>query len=128
MLCERGNRMTREEIVTIVGEDQDIDTIESIVGEETSKSQRMRELYELEPHLSLKEIGALLGTSYNHAYNVLKATHGEVRKQREGSTKTEKYREMWNEGFSVGEIAKELNDNYNQVWKAINEYRNEKGE
>lgn len=104
--------------------------VESGTGREKldSKSQKIRELY-LEG-MSISDISRKLEVNYSFAYQVAKrcsdvlddgdfSTNEPVK-----PTKADDIRKLWDEGLTVGDIAKQLNSNYSYVWSVCDTYRN----
>ena len=113
--------MTKNKVVEITGEDVDVKAIQDILKTSHSKSEKMRQLYQLE--LDVPDIAKLLDTSYNFVYNVIARKYGEVRTKGRGESKSQKFRDLWDQGLTIGEIAKTTNENYNQVWQVVDAYR-----
>lgn len=96
---------------------------------EISKSEMFRQLYEAD--YSISEISKKTGNVYSFVYSVIERhcdKNGlELRtKSKDSETKASKFRELYDEGLTIGEIAKELNSNYSYVWSVIDKYRKNK--
>lgn len=98
--------------------------INSILTSEASKSKKMVALYN--GGLEIKEIANLMEVRYNFVYNVIsnmcRMNEVELRTNKEnGNSKKALIIEMFKEGKSNTEIAKELKTNYNYVYKITKE-------
>lgn len=98
-----------------------------------SKSEVMKYLYD-EQKLSVSEIvkamkEADIEVRYQFVYSVIdKHTNGKIKQgDPNKKTKSQMFREMYDEGKTVGEIAKETGSNYTFVFSVIKKYRQEKG-
>lgn len=89
-----------------------------------SKSALFRHLYDAE-EMNVGQIAKLVGVRNQFVYSVIDAhTGGNVRKATEtGESKSQHFREMWDQGMKVGQIAKETNSNYTFVHTVIKKYR-----
>ena len=101
--------------------------IENILNNEaTTKSQKMIELYNLD--LQIKEIATLMNVRYNFVYNVIQnytiQNDLQIRTKQSTNSKKSKIIELYNEGKSNIEIAKELKCYYNYVYKITKELIN----
>ena len=89
-----------------------------------SKSEMIRSYYN--EGLSVGECAKRVGVRYQFAYNVIskmcKKKGEEVRRVNK-VTRASQFREMFDEGYNVGQIAKALNANYNQVHQVISKYK-----
>ena len=98
--------------------------INAILTNEASKSKKMVALYN--EGLEIKEIANLMEVRYNFVYNVIsnmcRMNEVELRTNKEnGNSKKALIIEMFKEGKSNTEIAKELKTNYNYVYKITKE-------
>ena len=94
--------------------------ITTIINNATSKSKAMIELYN--GGLAIKEIATAMDVKYNFVYNVVsnycRMNDVELRtNQVNGSSKKVLIEQLFKEGKSNTEIAKELKTNYNYVYK-----------
>lgn len=98
--------------------------VKTILGSELSKSKKMVALYN--EGLEIKEIANLMEVRYNFVYNVIsnhcRMNDVELRTNvSNGSSKKQLIVELFNQGKSNTEIAKELKTNYNYVYKITKE-------
>ena len=98
--------------------------IQKIINTSTSKSQAMVELYN--QGLEIKEIAEAMQVRYNFVYNVVsnycRMNEVELRTNKEnGNSKKAQIAELFAQGKSNTEIAKELKTNYNYVYKITKE-------
>lgn len=101
--------------------------IKTILESNLSKSKKMVELYN--QNLEIKEISNLLEVRYNFVYNVIsnycRMNDIELRTNvSSGSSKKQLIIDLFNQGKSNTEIAKELKTNYNYVYKITKEVIN----
>ena len=94
--------------------------IQTIINNATSKSKAMIELYN--GGLDIKQIAQAMDVRYNFVYNVIsnhcRMNDIELRtNQASGSSKKMLIEQLFKEGKSNTEIAKELKTNYNYVYK-----------
>ena len=94
--------------------------ITTIINNAASKSKAMIELYN--GGLAIKEIATAMDVKYNFVYNVVsnycRMNDVELRtNQVNGSSKKVMIEELFKQGKSNTEIAKELKTNYNYVYK-----------
>ena len=94
--------------------------ITTIINNAASKSKAMIELYN--GGLEIKEIATAMNVKYNFVYNVVsnycRMNDIELRtNQVNGSSKKVMIEELFKQGKSNTEIAKELKTNYNYVYK-----------
>ena len=94
--------------------------IQTIINNATSKSKAMIELYN--EGLDIKQIAQAMDVRYNFVYNVVsnycRMNEIELRtNQVNGSSKKVMIEELFKQGKSNTEIAKELKTNYNYVYK-----------
>lgn len=94
--------------------------INKIINNAASKSKAMIELYN--SGLEIKQIAQALDVRYNFVYNVVsnycRMNDVELRTNKEnGNSKKVKIEELFKQGKSNTEIAKELKTNYNYVYK-----------
>lgn len=99
--------------------------VKEIVGNEsTSKSAKMRELFNL--GLDVKEIATIMNVRYNFVYNVvsnLVIVEGLSVVSNKKESKKDKIIELFQQGKTNKEIAIELKTNYNYVYKIVKEYK-----
>ena len=98
--------------------------IQTIINNATSKSKAMVELYNA--GCEIKEIAEAMQVRYNFVYNVVsnycRMNEVELRTNKEnGNSKKAKIAELFAQGKSNTEIAKELKTNYNYVYKITKE-------
>lgn len=89
-----------------------------------SKSELIRNYYN--EGLTIREVADKVGVRYQFAYNVVSKMcekKGEEVRRANKVTRASQFREMFDEGYSVGQIAKALNANYNQVHQTISKYK-----
>ena len=94
--------------------------IQNIIKNATSKSKAMIELYN--EGLEIKQIAQAMDVRYNFVYNVIsnhcRKNDVELRTNKEnGNSKKVKIEELFKQGKSNTEIAKELKTDYNYVYK-----------
>ena len=94
--------------------------INKIINNAASKSKAMIELYN--SGLEIKQIAQAMDVRYNFVYNVVsnycRMNDVELRTNKEnGNSKKVKIEELFKQGKSNTEIAKELKTNYNYVYK-----------
>lgn len=94
--------------------------ITTIIKNSTSKSKAMVELYN--QGLEIKEISNIMGVRYNFVYNVVsnycRMNEVELRTNKtSSSSKKVMIEELFKQGKTNVEIAKELKTNYNYVYK-----------
>lgn len=94
--------------------------INNIINNATSKSKAMISLYN--EGLEIKQIAEAMGVRYNFVYNVIsnycRMNEVELRTNKvNGSSKKVLIEQLFKEGKSNTEIAKELKTNYNYVYK-----------
>ena len=97
--------------------------IEKIINGEGSKSSKMKELYN--GGLEIKEIATLLNVRYNFVYNVVSnacRVEGVELRTTKRAGKKEAIIELLQQGKSNTEISKELQTNYNYVYKVAKEF------
>ena len=98
--------------------------IQTIINNATSKSKAMVELYNA--GCEIKQIAQAMDVRYNFVYNVVsnycRMNEIELRTNKEnGNSKKAKIAELFAQGKSNTEIAKELKTNYNYVYKITKE-------
>ena len=98
--------------------------IQTIINNATSKSKAMVELYNA--GCEIKEIAEAMQVRYNFVYNVVsnycRMNEVELRTNKENSnSKKARIAELFAQGKSNTEIAKELKTNYNYVYKITKE-------
>lgn len=94
--------------------------ITTIINKATSKSKAMIGLYNA--GLEIKEIATIMNVKYNFVYNVVsnycRMNDVELRTNKANTnSKKALIEQLFNEGKSNTEIAKELKTNYNYVYK-----------
>ena len=92
-------------------------TIKKIVSSETSKSAKMKELFDL--GVEIKEIAAIMEVRYNFVYNVISnyvTMNGIETESTKKVGKKDAIIELFLQGKSNKEIAIELKANYNYVF------------
>lgn len=93
-----------------------------------SKSEKIRSLFS--EGKSVSEISKMLDSNYSFVYSVVQTyclkngiemtTNSESK-----SSKSDEIRRLYDEGKTIGEIAKQLNSNYSFVWVVCDKYRKE---
>lgn len=99
--------------------------VDQILTGETSKSQKMKDLFEL--GMEIKEISQLMGVRYNFVYNVISNyvnMNGIAVESTAKAGKKEQIIELYQQGKSNKEISIELKTNYNYVFNVLKEYKN----
>lgn len=105
--------------------------LKKVESEKMSKSEMFRKLYE-ENEMSISEISKKTGNVYSFVYSVIERHCDKndielrTKSQSNKNTKANKFRELYDEGLTIGEIAKETNSNYSYVWSVIDKYRKNK--
>lgn len=98
--------------------------IERLLNESTSKSEVMRKLYDDGQNVS--QIAKLLKSHYSFVYGVIQRhcddSGIEIRKSVKTS-KSDEIRKLYDDGLTVGEVAKQLNSNYSFVFSVIKKHR-----
>lgn len=93
-----------------------------------SKSTMIRAMYT--EGKTVAQIAKELNCNYSFVYGVVKSLcekSGVAMRRSPKGGKSNTIREMWDQGLTVGEIAKELNSNYSYVWTVVDKYRTKKG-
>jgi len=95
-----------------------------------NKSQKVRNLFEKNPNMSVSEIAEEVGIRYAFAYQVLrrhvdKNDNLEMPTKNSENSKADTIREMFDKGLTIGEIAKKLNTNYSYCWQVCDKHRKE---
>ena len=98
--------------------------IQTIINNATSKSKAMVELYNA--GCEIKEVAEAMQVRYDFVYNVVsnycRMNEVELRTNKEnGNSKKAQIAELFAQGKSNTEIAKELKTNYNYVYKITKE-------
>lgn len=99
-------------------------SIETIKAAESSKSAKMKQLFEL--GLSIKEIAGHMECRYQFAYNVISNwvnTAGIEVIVEERASKKDVIIDLYNQGRTNKEISVELKVNYNYVFKVLKDYK-----
>ena len=90
----------------------------------TSKSQQMRDKHDL--GMTIAEIAKEMNCNYSFCYGIIQKHTSklglEMNKTVKGSKSTT-IRTMYDEGSTIGDIAKELNTNYSYVWTVVEKHR-----
>lgn len=131
MARNRKNAVDLGEVQDIVKEtkltDEAKETQEA-TAKKDSKSEKIRELYS--QGMSISDISRKLNVNYSFAYQVAKrmielSSSGIAFSTNEPSkpTKADEIRRLWNEGLTIGEIAKKLESNYSYVWSVCDACR-----
>ncbi len=92
-----------------------------------SKSDVMREMYE--SGMLINEISKELGCHYSYVYGVIQRycnKKGEEVKHVTKQSKSDVIRELFDQGNTVGSIAKQLNSNYSFVFSVVKKYKESK--
>lgn len=98
--------------------------VEKVLELEVSKSEKMRQLYDL--GLNVSDISKILESHYSFVYGVIdRYSDGNIRKV-ERVTKSDIIRKKYDEGLTIGEISKEMNTNYSYVFSVVKKYRESK--
>ena len=96
--------------------------IENILNEESSKSNKMKKLFDL--GIEVKTISEYMNVRYNFVYNVISnyinINEIEVVKE-EKSDKKNQIIELYRTGMKKVDISKKLKTNYNYVFKVVKE-------
>ena len=96
--------------------------LKSILAEDSTKSAKMRQLYDL--GLDLAEIAKALNVRYQFVWNVIDIhTAGAIRSQSSKVTKSAEFRKYFDEGKTCAQIAKITNSNNNFVNSVIKRYK-----
>lgn len=98
--------------------------INKIVESDQSKSQKMKELFDL--GLEVKEITTIMGVRYNFVYNVVSNycnMNGIAVTATKKEGKKESIIEMYLAGKSNKEISIDLKTNYNYVFNVLKAYK-----
>lgn len=93
-----------------------------------SKSALIRQLFS--EGNSISEISKKLDSNYSFVYSViqtycLKNKIEMTTNNKSKSSKSDEIRKLYDEGKTIGEIAKQLNSNYSFVWVVCDKYRKE---
>jgi hypothetical protein len=102
--------------------------IEGILGQESSKSQKMKDLFDL--GIEIKVIASHMNVRYNFVYNVI-SNHVAMNEiavessKKQGESKKDKIVELFNQGKSNKEISIELKTNYNYVFNVLKDYKSQ---
>lgn len=106
---------------------EEISQLQKLLNESTSKSEVMRKLYD--DGKSVSEIAKLLKSHYSFVYGVIQRHCDDSSIEMRKSVKTSKsdeIRKLYDEGLTVGEVAKQLNSNYSFVFSVIKKHREQK--
>jgi len=107
----------------IVNEEQLQPNVEKIFASDVSKSQKMKQLFDL--GLDIKVIAEVMDVRYNFVYNVISNyvnIHDIPTSKTTGESKKSAIIEAFLGGKTNKEIAKELKLNYNYIYKVIREF------
>lgn len=100
--------------------------ITKITGQDVSKSQKMKEMFEL--GMGIKDIAEAMEVRYNFAYNVISnyvnVNEIEVTKKSR-SEKKDSIIALFEAGKTNTEISRELKTNINYVYKVLKEFKAE---
>lgn len=90
-----------------------------------SKSEQFRSMYD--GGMTVSQIAKETNSNHAFVYSVIRkhiGEDGELRSSKpSGSSKSEEFRKMYDNGMSIGEIAKITNSNYSFVFSIIKKYR-----
>jgi len=96
-----------------------------------SKSEAIKYLYD-EQKLSVSEIvkamkEADIEVRYQFVYSVIdKHTNGQIKYRENKQTKSQQFRDLFDQGLTIAEIAKKTNSNYTFVFSVIKKYKESK--
>lgn len=101
--------------------------LKKVEKNEISKSEMFRRLYEKE-EMSISSISKKTNNNYSFVYGVIRKycdkNDIKLRKSKSNkNTKSEKFRNDFLKGMSIGEISKKYNSNYSYVWTVCDKYR-----
>lgn len=88
--------------------------------ENLSKSDRIRTIYDM--GFEVKEVADMIGIRRQFVDNVIRQRDGEVRKTK-SVNQSQKFRDLFEDGMTVAEIAKAENANYNWVYAVIKKHK-----
>jgi len=92
-----------------------------------TKSAQIREMFKENEDITISEIAEELDIRYQYVYQVLRKycaeNDVEMPVNNNGETKADKIRELWDDGMTIGDIAKELETNYTYCWSVVDKYR-----
>jgi len=96
-----------------------------------NKSQQMRTFFDdNDGDVTIREVADEIGVRYQYAYQVIKRHCNkndlEFPSGQGGETKADKIRELYDDGLSIGDIAKQLNTNYTYCWSVVDKHRKNK--
>lgn len=113
MAKNKGSKQTIEEKKGSVEMQWTIEEVTKMLEGGASKSEMIRRLYD--EGREVKEVADLVQVRRQFVDNVIRNRDGEVRRSKKVN-KSAEMRKMFEEGMTVGEVAKELNENYNWVY------------
>lgn len=93
-----------------------------------NKSKAMRNYFvENDGDVTISDIANEVNVRYAFAYQVIRRfcddSDYEMPTNEGGVTKADKIRNLYDDGLTIGEIAKQLNTNYSYCWSVVDEYR-----
>lgn len=96
-----------------------------------NKSKQMREYFdekrESEENITIAEIAENQDVRYAFAYQVIRRycdkNNYEMPTNNTGDSKADTIRQLFDDGLTIGEIAKQLNTNYSYCWQVCDEHR-----
>lgn len=93
----------------------------------TCKSDEMRKLWS--EGLSISQISKQTNSHYSFVYETIKkfarkSNTSFSTNQPEKLKKSDEFRKLYDDGCTIGQIAKQTNSNYSYVWTVIDKYRN----
>jgi len=95
-----------------------------------NKSQKMREIFENNEDITIKEIADEVEVRYAFAYQVIRRycdkNELEMPTENTENTKKERIIELYEEGYSIADCSKEVDTNYSYAWKVVDDYRKSK--
>jgi molybdenum-dependent DNA-binding transcriptional regulator ModE len=89
-----------------------------------SKSDEFRRMHE--EGMTVAEIAKATNSNYAFVYGVIERhcqKTGSTMRTTEKGGRAEEIRQLWRDGFTPGEIAKQMNANYTYVWGVCNKLR-----
>ncbi|MCK9328054.1 MAG: helix-turn-helix domain-containing protein [Bacteroidales bacterium] len=107
----------------VINEEQLEERVKVIMETSVSKSQKMKEMFDL--GLELKAIASIMGVRYNFVYNVISnyVNINDIPISRSvGESKKDAIIQLFLQGQSNKEIAKALKLNYNYIYKVIRDF------
>ena len=89
-----------------------------------SKSQQMRDMHD--QGMTIAEIAKEMNANYSFCYGIIQKYSEKSGKEMNKTVKGGKsttIRQMYDQGKTIGDIAKELNTNYSYVWTVVEKHR-----